>query len=125
LDTLFYYRSCPVHLLFATDEEGERLVKIYLKRRNFDNIKYSFYQSNLSDEVKEAVTQTRFRYSTALAKIEAHNLFTDIDDLLLVDFDMVFTNDICISAHKETMRMKEVYTCSDLNHKIRKDVFSL
>jgi hypothetical protein len=104
-----FHRTCPVHLLFAVDEEGESLITSYLSLRDFGDVKVSFYQyTSISDDVKEASLNTGFRESTAVLKLEAHTLFTDVEDIILLDFDMVFANDVCESANNETMRMKEV-----------------
>jgi hypothetical protein len=108
MDSLFHHRSCPVNLLFAVDNESEIWITAYLKLRDFDSVSYSFHSFNISESVTNATKQTGFRGGTPLMKLETHNIFPHVEDLMLVDFDMVFANDICKSAHAETLRMNEV-----------------
>jgi hypothetical protein len=108
LDSLFHHRSCPVNLLFAVDEESELWITAYLKLRDFDSVSYSFHPYAVPKLVTETAERTGFRAGTALLKLETHTLFPLVTDIILVDFDMVFANDLCERAHKETLRMKEV-----------------
>jgi hypothetical protein len=108
LDSLFYHRSCPVYLLFAVDDESARWIKAYLNLRDFDDVQFSFFPIGVSDMAVNTAKNTGFRDGTALLKLEAHTLFPDVEDILLVDFDIVFANDICMQALAETTRMKKV-----------------
>jgi hypothetical protein len=56
----------------------------------------------------KAAKKTGFRDNTALLKLEAHTLFPGVNNIILIDFDTVFANDICEQAYAETMRMKRV-----------------
>jgi lipopolysaccharide biosynthesis glycosyltransferase len=108
LDSLFHQRSCPVNLLFAVDDESAKWIKAYLDLRDFDDVRYSFRPCIVSDMAAEAAKKTGFRDNTALLKLETHTLFPGVDNIILIDFDVVFANDICEQAHAETMRMKMV-----------------
>jgi hypothetical protein len=110
LDSLFYHRSCPVNLIFAVDDESAIWIKAYLSLRDFDEVNVSFWPSAVvSDMAVETARTTVARWGSAMLKLETHTLFPHVDDIILVDFDMVFARDICVDAHVEMTRMKNVY----------------
>jgi hypothetical protein len=80
----------------------------FLQLRDHDSLMFSFYPTNVSEIVNKTAKQTGFRDGTALLKLETHNLFPDVKNIALVDFDMIFIKDVCNEWYAETARMNEV-----------------
>jgi lipopolysaccharide biosynthesis glycosyltransferase len=108
LDSLMLYRSCTVNFHFGVDAESRESVEAYFKLRNFSAIDATFYAMEINDErVKHATRSSDFRGGIAFLKIHSDQVFSPVNEMLLIDFDILVQRDICAAYSDLQQQIKE------------------
>ena len=108
LDSLMLHRSCHVNFHFGVNAESREWVEAYFKLRSFSSTDVQFYSLEINNElVKNASESSSFRGGVAFLKINADQLFTTVDEMLLLDFDILVQGDICVAYSDVHNQLKE------------------
>ncbi|KAI2505325.1 glycosyl transferase [Fragilaria crotonensis] len=108
LDSLMLHRSCHVNFHFGVDPESREWVEAYFELRGFEATNVQFYSLEINDErIKNATQASEFGGGIAFMKINADHLFSPVNEMYLLDFDILVQRDICeaySNLHEQLMK---------------------
>lgn len=115
LTSLLYVRSCPVHLHLAFDEKTRAHMDKYIDAaeretpQTMRNFSYTYYDTAPANEATKDL-ETSWSYRAALWSASPEIIFKDQEEVLVVDFDLLFLRDLCPVYHRYMDDMRRSQT---------------
>lgn len=111
-NSLFYFRTCPLNFRLAIDSQTQDVFDEYLNRTRSEAPELLKGVSFISYDTDPAINatadlHTSWPFRAALYKTSPEVIFTDVSEIMILDFDVVFVGDICPHYERHVKQIRE------------------
>lgn len=112
LNSLFYFRTCPLNFRLALDEQTQEVFDEFIRRTRNDapelleNVTFTSYDT--ATVIKTTANlRTGYNYRAALYKTSPEIIFIDVMEIMILDFDVIIVDDICILFERHMKQVRD------------------